>query len=133
LLRKIFDELLTLFLEHERGELREGAMKFVRMLLPNVWDDFGEFFTNEVDGAKRPLVAAANAVALVGAVIVVTKPPMWMPELLQFLTVAHRKVRPYTALIDQKCAMFWKRIGSREISEIDEFRLAFGGGYFAYT
>jgi hypothetical protein len=68
---------------------------------------------------------------LVGAVIVVTKPPEWIPQFLEFLTVSHRKVRQYTALIDQEYAEFWKRIGSRVIPEIDEFRVAFAGGYFA--
>jgi hypothetical protein len=131
ILRKVFDEFLTLFMEHERGELREGAVRFVRMLLPNIWDDFGEFFRNEVDERRRPLVATANAVALVGAVIVVTEPPVWMPQLLAFLTAAHRKVRTYAELIDRECAAFWKRIGSRRIPAIDEFRITFGGGYFA--
>jgi hypothetical protein len=130
IVRKIFDELLTQFMEHERSELREGTVRFVRMLLPIMWDDFGEFFRKEVEGETRPHVAVANAVALVGAVIIVTKPPTWMSQLLDFLTISHRKVRRYTALIGQEYAEFWKRIGSREIPEIDEFRLVFGGGYF---
>jgi hypothetical protein len=75
-------------------------------------------------------VAAANAVALVGAVIVVTKPPTWMSQLPDVLTISHRKVRRYTALIGQEYAEFWTSIGSRELPEIDGFRLVFGDGYF---
>jgi hypothetical protein len=54
-----------------------------------------------------------------------------MPALLDFLKRAHTKVRVYSAMISQETAQFWKKIGSRLIPEIDEYRIAFSGGYFA--
>jgi hypothetical protein len=42
--KKIFDGLLALFLQNERGELRMNAVKLVQMLISMIWDDFGDFF-----------------------------------------------------------------------------------------
>jgi hypothetical protein len=131
ILRKIFDDFLILFLQNERGELRSDAVKVVRMLIPTVWDDFGDFFNEAVDKESRMVIAAANAVALVGAVIVVNRPPSWLASLLDFLTTAYRKVRIYTEMINTETAQFWKKIGSREIPEIEEFRVSFSSDYFA--
>jgi hypothetical protein len=130
-LRRIFNELLALFLQNERAELRRDAVRVVRMLIPTIWDDFGEFYAEAVEGESRPVIAAANAVALVGAVIVINKAPQWMPALLQFLISAYRKIRLYAPMINTETAQFWKKIGSREIPEIDEFRSEFSSGYFA--
>jgi hypothetical protein len=130
LFRKIFDGLLVLFLQNERGELRADAVKLVRMLIPIIWDDFGDFFKEAVDQETRPLVAAANAAALIGAVIIINQAPSWLQALLEFLKSAHTKTRAYSSMISQETAQFWKKIGSRSIPEIDDFRIAFSGGYF---
>jgi hypothetical protein len=129
--RRIFNTLLVLFLQDERAELRADAVRAVRMLIPIVWDDFGDFFKEAVDKEKNQVVAAANGVALLGAVIVVNTAPSWLPALFDFLIAAHRGVREYSDVISQECLQFWKRIGSRSVRGIDEFRIAFSGGYFA--
>jgi hypothetical protein len=131
ILRKIFDGLLVLFLQNERAELRADAVDAVRLLIPMLWDDFGDFYAEAVEGESRPVIAAANAVALVGAVILISRPPQWIAGLLEFLQTAQKKIRIYAPMINAETAQFWKKIGSREIQEINEFRAEFSGGYFA--
>jgi hypothetical protein len=131
ILRKIFDGLLALFLENQRGELRTDAVKIVRMLISMIWDDFGEFFREVIKQEKRPRVAAGNAAALIRAVHVVNQVPPWLRDLLDFLKTAHKDIRAYRIVIDKATAEFWKRMGSREFPEIDDLRITFSGGYFA--
>jgi hypothetical protein len=131
ILREILDTILVLFAGSDRGELRETAVRVVRLLIPLVWDEFAEFYSERIEKAGNSKIATANAVALLGAVTVSVESPVWLPALFEFVERAHRKEPLYTSMIGAEFADFWHRAGSREIPEIERFRYAFSGGYFA--
>jgi hypothetical protein len=131
LVRTIFDKLLCAYCQNDKPEVRGLAVKVVRMLIPVIWTDLKDFYLEAVDGEKNQVVAAANGLALLGAVSIINSCPEWLPELFRFLEVAHRKVPKYTKAVEAQFGDFWKVIGVRHFESIEEFRYSMSGHYFS--
>jgi hypothetical protein len=107
------------------------------MTIPIAWGEgegsFAAFFQKEVKEEKAvdEKFAVANAVALIGAVIVGSGVPEWLPELFGFLEDAANKVSQYEQVINGSCTAFWKVVGVRIIPEIEDYRYTFSGQYFS--
>jgi hypothetical protein len=129
--RTIFDKVLGAYCQNDRPELRDQAVRVVRMLIPVIWTDLGDFYLEAVDREKNQVVAAAHGVALLGAVSIINSCPEWLPELLRLLEVAHRRVPKYTKAVEAQFGDFWKVIGAREFEAIEEFRYSISGSYFS--
>jgi hypothetical protein len=128
--RTIFDKLLGVYCQNDKPEIRDSAVKVVRMLIPVIWTNLGDFYLEAVDGQKNQVVAAANGVALLGAVTIINRCPEWLPELLRLLEVAHGRVPKYTKAVEAQFGDFWKVIGARQFDSIEEFRYSMSGYYF---
>jgi hypothetical protein len=84
-----------------------------------------------VDGEKNRVVAAANGVALLGAVSIINGCPEWLPELFRLPEAAHGRVPKYTKAIEAQFGDFWKVIGARQFESIEEFRYSMSRCYFS--
>jgi hypothetical protein len=129
--RTIFDKVLGACPQNDKPELRDLAIKVIRMLTHVIWIDLGDFYREAVDGEKNGVVAAANGVALLGAVSIINGCPEWLPELFRLLEGAHGRVPKYTKAIEAQFGDFWKVIGARQFESIEEFRYSMSGCYFS--
>jgi hypothetical protein len=130
--KNVHSRLVRVYANSERAELREAAISLTRMTIPIGWNDFGEFFNEAVVGETNDeKFRVANGVALIGAVVVVSGVPEWLPQLFELLESAARKVHAYESVINAQCSEFWKTVGARELPEIEDYRYAFSGRYFS--
>jgi hypothetical protein len=98
------------------------------MLILLAFKGFDDFWKDVVE-SQSGTMAAANGVALLGAVSVIDGIPQWLPQLLELLVGLHKKELPYKTIIEAEFADFWTRVGRQEIEEIEDFRFAFSASY----
>jgi hypothetical protein len=123
---------MRVFAKSERADLREAVRRLIRVTMCVGWEDLEAFFGETVVGKKADeKFAVANAVALIGAVVVGSGVPEWLAQLFEFLERAARKVSLYEKVINAQCSAFWRSVGARELPEIEDYRYTFSGHYFS--